>query len=92
MKPIPDVCPAVDAADTELAKKVQHLLIASRGGYRWVNVQAEAGTVRLLGPVRSFFLRQLAVVLAKQVIGVRNVIDQLEVEREQIDSQQKDES
>jgi len=40
--------------------------------------------VRLSGPIRSILLRQLAIALSKQVVGVRRVVDDLEVDREEI--------
>jgi osmotically-inducible protein OsmY len=75
-----------DAADAELAKAVQLFLNANRTGYRRIIVWAEEGTVSLSGSVRSFFLRQMAVVLAKRVAGVRHVVDGLEVDWKELGS------
>lgn len=69
--------------NTVLANRVKVFLAAQRGGFRRINVHAEADTVRLSGSVTSFFLRQAAVVMAKRVAGVRNIIDDLVVEGEE---------
>ena len=86
MKPARDSRSVADAADADLAKAVQLFLNANRTGYRRIIVWAEEGTVSLSGSVRSFFLRQMAVVLAKRVAGVRHVVDGLEVDWEELGS------
>jgi osmotically-inducible protein OsmY len=80
MNPIADAQTSVDATTPDLAKAVRLFLTANRRGFREVSVWAESGTVRLCGPVHSFFLRQMAVTLAKKVTGVHHVIDDLEVD------------
>ena len=89
MRPIADVQPTADTVDAELAKKVQLFLSANRRGFRRVSVCAEGETVRLAGPVDSFYLRQMAAALAKRVAGVRHVVDDLEVDQEEIGSQRR---
>lgn len=84
MRPSVDVQPTADTADAELAKKVQLFLSANRRGFRRVSVWAEGETVRLSGPVESFYLRQLAAALAKRVAGVRYVLDDLEVDQKRL--------
>lgn len=69
--------------DSSLANRVKLFLVAQRGGFREIGVRAEAGTIKLSGPVTSFFLRQTAIELAKRVAGVRHVIDDLDVERDE---------
>jgi osmotically-inducible protein OsmY len=89
MRPIADIQPTADTVDAELAKKVQLFLSANRRGFRRVSVWAEGETVRLAGPVDSFYLRQMAAALAKRVAGVRHVVDDLEVDQEEIGSQRR---
>jgi len=73
--------PAIaDITDTELAKKVQLFLSGNRRGLSRIDVYAEQGSVKLSGTVWSFFLRQLAVSVAKRVTGVHGVIDDLLVD------------
>ena len=69
-----------EATNADLARTVHPALCANRNGCSRIVVRVEEGTVRLSGPVRSFFLRQMAIALAKQVVGVRQVIDDLEVD------------
>ena len=89
MRPSVDVQSTVDMTDAELAKKVQLYLSANRSGFGRVNVCVEGETVRLAGPVDSFYLRQLAAALAKRVAGVRYVVDDLEVDQEAVGSQRR---
>lgn len=86
MKPTTECRPFADTMDAELARAVQLFLNANRTGYRRIIVWAERGTVSLSGSVRSYFLRQMAVALAKRVAGVRHVVDGLEVEWEELGS------
>jgi osmotically-inducible protein OsmY len=67
-------------ADADLARNVRLFLGAHRNGFQRITVWAESGTVRLSGPVGSFFLRQMAIAMAKRVAGVRHVVDDLEVD------------
>ncbi len=80
MKPTADAQPLADAYDVDLARRVLLLLGANRTGFRRITVWAEERTVSLSGSVRSFFDRQSAVALAKQVVGVRRVVDNLVVD------------
>ena len=72
--------PCSEATNADLARTVHRALCANRNGCRRIVVRVEEGIVRLSGPVHSFFLRQIAIALAKQVVGVRQVIDDLEVD------------
>ena len=81
--------PSTDVAITELAKKVRLFLNANRRGFGRVSVWAEGETVRLAGPVESFYLRQMAAALAKRVAGVRYVVDDLEVDLEDVGAHRK---
>lgn len=74
----------VNPADAELVRQVKHTLSASRGGFQRIEVQVHATAVRLTGSVASFFRRQVAIALAKQVSGIRHVLDELEVECNEI--------
>ena len=89
MESVADARSSADVANTELAKKVRLFLNANRTGFRGVGVWADEGTVRLSGSLRSFFLRQMAVALAKRVAGVRHVLDDLEVDLEEVSSDRK---
>ena len=80
MKRIADAQTTADATTFGLAERVKGFLNARRGGCSRVSVGAERGTIRLSGPVGSFFLRQMAVELAKQVDGVGDVVDDLQVD------------
>jgi osmotically-inducible protein OsmY len=82
MKPAADSPRCPPATDAELASAVQSYLNASRADYRQISVGAEGETVTLSGSVRTFFLRQTAVAIARQVAGVRRVVDDLVVDRE----------
>ena len=86
MKPIADSQPLVEITDAELAKKVRLFLSGNRRGLNQIAVGTEQGTVTLSGSVGSFFLRQMAISLAKKVTGVRHVVDDLEVELDAMDS------
>ncbi len=63
-------------ADADLARNVRLFLGAHRNWFQRISVWAESGTVRLPGPVGSFFLRQMAM----RVAGVRYVVDDFEVD------------
>jgi osmotically-inducible protein OsmY len=80
MKPTFDREFRVDSADADLVRNVRLFLGARHSGFQRIGVRAESGTVRLCGPVGSFFLRQMAIAMAKRVAGVRHVVDDLEVE------------
>jgi osmotically-inducible protein OsmY len=80
MTRIAEAQPRVDSTDAVLAKDVQDALNASRNGLRRIDVWAQAGVIRLSGPVSSFFLRQTALALAKRVDGVCRVVDELTVD------------
>ena len=78
-------CP--DATDADLARNVRLVLSTNRRCYTGVRVRAEDRTVRLSGSVDSFFIRQMAIALAKQTAGVRQIVDDLEVDLEEGSSQ-----
>jgi hypothetical protein len=75
-----DAQASAHAADIDLATRVRLSLAANRRGFTNVSVWAQSGTVRLSGRVRLFFLRQMAITLAKKVVGVHQVVDDLEVD------------
>lgn len=75
--------PAMSPLDADLAKRVGLALVAKWMELRNVDVWADRGSVRLAGTVKSFYVRQLAVSLARHVAGVVEIIDELEVESEQ---------
>lgn len=83
MKSTAHVQPTANPTDAELAHQVKHLLNKSRGGCQRVGVHVDAGAVRLSGSVGSFFLRQVAIGLAKQLSGVRHVLDELKVDSDE---------
>ena len=66
-------------ANWELAKRVRTSLAAKRGELSKLVVLADEGTVRLTGKVSSYHLRQIAITAAKQVAGVREVVDGVEI-------------
>ncbi|MEQ8789323.1 MAG: BON domain-containing protein [Pirellulaceae bacterium] len=80
MKTAVDAQATAAPTDLDLARRVHLFLTANRRGFHDVNVRAQSGTVRLSGPVSSFFLRQMAFMLAKKVVGVHLVIDDLDVD------------
>ena len=82
MKPTTEVLTDRDRTDFDLARRVKAFLDAKRTCFRRVDVVVIAGTVRLSGPVDSFFLRQIATTLVSHVAGVRRVDDCLEVTEE----------
>jgi osmotically-inducible protein OsmY len=84
--------PRVDSTDADLAKDVQDSLNASRNGLRRIDVWAEAGVIRLCGPVGSFFLRQTAITITKRVDGVRRVVDELTVDQNPTDTHPRSET
>ena len=69
-----------NAADRDLEQRVLKF-IAGRyvSGVRYVNVQAEAGTVTLRGNVPSYHTRQLCLECCRHVAGVVRVVDRLKV-------------
>jgi osmotically-inducible protein OsmY len=69
-----------DEGDKELAKRVRLFLCVNRNGFRRIVVLSEGGVVRLCGLVKSFYVRQMALMLAQRVAGVRQVVDNLEVD------------
>ncbi|MBL9161305.1 MAG: BON domain-containing protein [Planctomycetaceae bacterium] len=80
MKTTPEKRSEGNATESDLALTVQNHLVAKRTDFRRVNVAAEGRIITLSGLVHSFFLRQTAIVLARQVAGVHQVIDKLTVE------------
>jgi osmotically-inducible protein OsmY len=65
--------------NVEMANQVRRFLTTNRGGLQRVVVRAKDGEVEISGSVSSFFLRQMALALAKRVAGVNKVVDDLEV-------------
>lgn len=83
MKSTANVRPTPTPTDAELAHQVKHFLNKNRGGCQRVGVRVDAGAVKLTGSVGSFFLRQVAIALAKQVSGVRHVLDEVKVDSDE---------
>ena len=79
MKPTIESPTHQDRTDVDLARRVKAFLDSKRSCFRRVDVVVAAGTVKLSGPVNSFFLRQIATALVSHVAGVRRVDDCLEV-------------
>lgn len=65
--------------EPDLADRVRRSLQAHSSGFAHVCVTATAAEVRLRGPVRTFYLRQRAIAVARQAAGARQVVDNLEV-------------
>jgi osmotically-inducible protein OsmY len=80
MKPTFDGEVRINSPDTDLARNVRQFLDTHRNGFQRVSIRSEKGTVRLSGHVGSFFLRQMAIAMAKRVAGVRHVVDDLKVD------------
>lgn len=71
--------PALNELDALLEMRVKAYLATKRPALGKLSVSADAGTVRLSGPVSSFYLRQLALSAASRVAGVLHVVDDIEV-------------
>jgi osmotically-inducible protein OsmY len=71
--------PTLDPAHPEFAQKMRSLMIARRGELRSISVHVDRGTVRLVGTVQSFHLKQLAINLARNGARVQQITDELEV-------------
>jgi hypothetical protein len=69
--------PRIDESDLE--RRIELFLAATRPELRGLHVQARGGTVRLAGQLRTFYLRQLALEATKHVPGVQLVVDAIEV-------------
>lgn len=80
MKAVAEVSSQVVANDAHLARTVRNSLAANRLGFRQLQVEVEVGVVRLSGSVASFYLKQTAIAIAKQVAGIYQVVDELDVE------------
>jgi osmotically-inducible protein OsmY len=76
-------------ADRDLLRRVRTFLSTShRPGLRSLQVEAHGGVVRLRGNVRTFYEKQLSVQLTRRVAGVVRLIDEVIVNRPQIDRRQ----
>ena len=74
--------PVLDVSDDErLAKNVRNF-VANQipAAIKQVRVDAEQGSVKLRGCVRSFYQKQLWLSGSTKVAGVRRVIDEIKVE------------
>jgi osmotically-inducible protein OsmY len=69
-------------ADVTLALQVRDKLAATRRDLGWIAVVVDGGKVHLRGPVRSFYLRQVAVDRARSVAGAKQVLDEMRVEED----------
>jgi hypothetical protein len=63
----------------DLARRVRLYLAAQRPELGKLLVEVEGESVRLAGPVRSFYVRQLALAVASRVAGVQHIVDEIEV-------------
>jgi osmotically-inducible protein OsmY len=76
-------------ADRDLLRRVRTFLSTShRPGLRSLQVEAHGGVVRLRGNVRTFYEKQLSAQLTRRVAGVVRLIDEVIVNRPQIDRRQ----
>jgi osmotically-inducible protein OsmY len=77
---IKNVPPAHIGDDEQLAKNV-HTFLVSRipPAANRVRVDANDGTITLLGMVESFYFKQLWLSGTQQVAGVRRVVDRIDV-------------
>lgn len=75
--------PVVEFTEDELlARNVRNFVLGRiQPATNHVDVEADGGTVTLRGRVGSFYQKQLWLHGAKQVAGVRRVIDELDVVR-----------
>jgi len=87
MKPLEVTRSCPDTTDADLARNVRLVLSTNRNGYRRIRIRDGEGIVRLSGSVDSYFLRQMAIALAKQTAGVRHIVDDLKVDLEESGSQ-----
>lgn len=69
----------VGETDADVAERVQLLLNSQGAGYRSIRVEVRPAAIRLAGTVATYFLRQMAVTIAGQAAGGRQVEDRLEV-------------
>jgi len=68
-------------ADRELVRRVISFLNSrSMPGLRRLNVEARHGTVTLSGRVRSFYEKQVATHSCRRVAGVRQLVDNVDVQ------------
>lgn len=76
-------------ADRDLRRRVRTFLLTShRPGLRSLEIEAHGGVVRLRGNVRTFYEKQLSAQLTRRVSGVVRLIDEVMVNRPQIDRRQ----
>lgn len=71
--------PVSNSLDVDLEMRVKLYLSSQRRELGKLLVRVEAGSVRLVGPVSSFYLRQLALAIVRRVAGVRHIVDEIEV-------------
>ncbi len=69
-----------EVTSPELARKVKLFLHSHRKGFERIKVREDCGVITLSGHVGSFYLRQLAIALARRVAGVQRVTDVLQVD------------
>lgn len=73
---------SADAVDIELATEIARVLRSVRRGLKRVSVEAKGGTVRLTGTVSSFYLRQMAAMTTRDMVGVFHIVDDIDVDWE----------
>jgi osmotically-inducible protein OsmY len=67
-------------ADADLRRRVvQYLAARHMPGLKNLDIEAQGGTVRITGTVRSFYEKQLCQNICRRVAGVINLIDEVDV-------------
>jgi len=69
---------------TDLAQRDREGLLDKQAEFRILDEWADRGTVKLSGPMNSFYLRQLAISLARRLPGVLHVVDDMHVVLNQV--------
>ncbi|MFO0901687.1 MAG: BON domain-containing protein [Pirellulales bacterium] len=70
----------VEHADGELARRVVSTLLERQvPALRQITVAVSDGIVTLKGRVQSFYERQLCLICCQRIVGVRKLVDQIEV-------------
>lgn len=65
--------------EEDLARRVRLFLASQRPELGKLLIQVQGDSVRLTGPVSSYYVRQLALASASRVAAVRHIVDEIEV-------------
>ena len=66
--------------NSDLQRRVVNYLLGHKmPALRWIEVEADNGTVVVRGQVRSFYQKQLCIHCSRRVAGVVRLIDQVQV-------------